>query len=267
MLKRLVLRLLPPAAAGRLRSVWRRVLGHVDSHRLVRQARSWRMRGDVVYCVVCERWFRRFVPFRDRPEARCPWCHALERHRALWLVLRGTEGLFRDPTRLLHLAPELALELRFRAMPIVYVRADYVGTGVDVRLDVQRLPFMDQSFEGIVEVHVLQNVRDDRQALRELCRVLRPGGWLLVTESVHPSRPETVEDRSIVDDPARRASRYGFEEYRRLYGTDIAGRIREAGFLVEALEPWAKLDEPTRRRFGVDRTVVHLCRRGGARAQ
>ncbi|MBD0349006.1 MAG: class I SAM-dependent methyltransferase [Thermoleophilia bacterium] len=53
----------------------------------------------------------------------------------------------------------------------------------------ERLPFRDASFETVVATLVLCSVDDPAQALRELRRVLRPGGSLLFLEHVRADDP------------------------------------------------------------------------------
>lgn len=50
-----------------------------------------------------------------------------------------------------------------------------------VRGDALRLPFADDSFEAIVVSEVLEHIPDDRDAMAEINRVLRPGGKLAVS--------------------------------------------------------------------------------------
>jgi SAM-dependent methyltransferase len=48
--------------------------------------------------------------------------------------------------------------------------------------DAQRLPYADASFDAAYLVTVLHEVPDQDRALRELCRVVRPGGRVVVGE-------------------------------------------------------------------------------------
>jgi SAM-dependent methyltransferase len=53
---------------------------------------------------------------------------------------------------------------------------DYVTT--DVMATADRLPFKDNSFDGVISIAVLEHVRDPFRCAREIARVLKPGGWL-----------------------------------------------------------------------------------------
>ena len=55
------------------------------------------------------------------------------------------------------------------------------GTGGGCQGDALALPFPDGSFDRIIAAEVLEHIPDDRRALRELQRVLRPGGTIAVT--------------------------------------------------------------------------------------
>jgi SAM-dependent methyltransferase len=56
-----------------------------------------------------------------------------------------------------------------------------------VRADATRLPFRDATFGGAVVAHVLHLVSDWQVVVAELCRVVRPGGILLVTRGAAPA--------------------------------------------------------------------------------
>jgi SAM-dependent methyltransferase len=62
--------------------------------------------------------------------------------------------------------------------------ADEIPRGAEgggVRGDAHRLPFSDGAFDRIIASEVLEHLPDDAQAIRELARVLRPGGSIAVT--------------------------------------------------------------------------------------
>ena len=137
-------------------------------------------RGDRVECPCCRGRFRKFMPAGTPPRANaaCPRCGSRERHRLLYLFVQERARLLRGQIRLLHLAPEAALDtLLQRQQGIQYVTADLLDPKVMVRFDLCAIPFSDSTLDAFICSHVLEHVLDDRGAVRELKRVLRPGGW------------------------------------------------------------------------------------------
>jgi arsenite methyltransferase len=65
--------------------------------------------------------------------------------------------------------------------------------------DITRLPFPDASFDAVISMTVIHNIpsRDRRdQALRELIRVLKPGGRIAIFDILHTSRSVEVLRRA-----------------------------------------------------------------------
>jgi ubiquinone/menaquinone biosynthesis C-methylase UbiE len=78
-------------------------------------------------------------------------------------------------------------------------RAAELGREVDLRLgDAEALEFDDASFDTVVCTYALCTIPDDRQAVREATRVLRPGGRLILTEHVRsPVLPVRLGQRLL----------------------------------------------------------------------
>jgi SAM-dependent methyltransferase len=212
----------------------------------------WRLlyRGDRLECPCCGGRFRAFRPRSGRPDARCPGCNSFERHRVLWLWMRDEVRLFDERLTVLHIAPEEVLESRMRALPnLEYTGGGLFPQGEQVRVDVTDMPFADGTFDLVICNHVLDEVPDDRLALREIYRVLRPGGRLVTQTPVHLDRESTFEDPSL--SPEERRHVFHTQDDVRMYGRDFAERLAEPGFDVTRIDYVAKLDPDTVRRHAL----------------
>jgi SAM-dependent methyltransferase len=99
--------------------------------------------------------------------------------------------------------------------------ASLAGT---VQADGTRLPFGDGSFDRVIASEVLEHIPDDRAAIAELSRVLRPGGTIAVTV---PARlPETVCWRLSDDYHAPKAVGGHVRIYHR---GELRGKLAAAG--------------------------------------
>ncbi len=221
-------------------------------------------RGRGVECPVCGAKYRKFLPYgyvQSRPNALCPHCLSLERHRLLWLYLtRETDLLQRFP-RTLHIAPEVCilrhLKPHFAACPKQYVTADLESPLADLHFDVQDTQLPDESFDVLICNHLLEHVADDRQALRELYRILKPGGWGILLSPVDPAYAHTYEDDTITD-PAERTRIFGQYDHRRIYGADYADRLRDAGFEAADIDYAATFDDAERGRYALPHDHLYV---------
>jgi SAM-dependent methyltransferase len=186
------------------------------------------------FCPVCSRYSSKFVEFgiRPRDDAQCVSCGALERHRLLWLFLQRKTDFFLggQSRKMLHVAPESCFVSRFReTVGSGYLTADLFSDDVDLKMDICDIPYPDSTFDMIYCSHVLEHVPDDRKAMSEFRRVLKPKGWaiLLVPITVE----QTVEDSRITD-PAEKLRLFGQEDHVRRYGPDYLHRLEAAGLQV-----------------------------------
>lgn len=168
----------------------------------------------------------------DVDHFECPRCGAHDRERHLLLYMRA-EGMFERMRgkRVLHFAPERRLWPRIAAAaPAEYVRCDLFPATPDVaKVDIESMPFPDANFDLVIANHVLEHVGDEREALREVARVLAPGGLAILQTPYSAMLHATWEDPGI-DTAAARLQAYGQEDHVRLFGRDIFDRIASAGF-------------------------------------
>ena len=190
------------------------------------------------FCPVCGSHSRAFLPtgVDRRADARCPACGSVERHRLVVRFFRERTDLFDGrPKRVLHVAPEPVLgPLIAAAVGDGYLSADLHDPSAMERMDVTDVRHPDATFDVIYCSHVLEHVPDDRRAMREFRRVLKPGGWAVLNVPV--TADATVEDPAVTD-PAERLRRFGQEDHVRRYGPDYERRLTDAGFRVARVGP------------------------------
>lgn len=197
-----------------------------------------------------------------RPDAKCPGCGSLERHRLAWLYLRERTDLQKGShRRVLHIAPEPALRARLEAVPGVdYLTADLEPGRAMVRMDITDIRYPSGSFDLIYCSHVLEHVADDRLAMRELHRVVAPGGAVVIAVPITVGA--TVEDPAIEDREERRRL-FGQWDHVRRYGPDVVERLEEAGFGVEVVDAGDLADAGERLRLGLAvGQPLYVCSRG-----
>lgn len=183
-------------------------------------------------CLVCGH-HGRFWSFGNPPRrnAQCPRCGAKERHRLMALWMRGLpEPLFAGK-RVLHVAPDPG-ERALVKDAAEYTTADLDRTDVDLKLDLTATGLEGGAYDIILCSHVLEHIDDDHAAMREIHRLLAPGGVAILMVPYLAGLAETYEDPTITDLRGRHRH-FGQKDHVRLYGRDYVDRLAAAGFEVE----------------------------------
>ena len=190
--------------------------------------------------------YRKFLPYgyeNVRENVLAPGTLSLERHRLCWLYLKDETDFFSRPQRVLHFAPEQAFLKRFRKINhLEYTTTDLNSPIADVKADICDLPFKDDSYDFIICNHVLEHIPDDTRAMKELFRVLAPGGTAILQVPYDKNRETTFQDDSITD-PKERTKIFGQYDHVRVYGMDYFDKLSSVGFTVEAADYTASLSE------------------------
>ena len=201
--------------------------------------------GNRFICPCCGRHFRRFLTFgvKPRKNAMCPRCGSLERHRLLWLYLENKTNLFTSNLKVLHIAPEPIFQKFFKLMlNLDYISADLNSRYAMLNMDITNITYEDCLFDVILCSHVFEHVEDDRKAMRELYRVLKPGGWAILQVPVFFQLEKTHEDAKVKT-PDEKQLAFGLKEHVRKYGLDYKDRLEDAGFTVN-VDQYAKSLSP-----------------------
>ncbi|MFD2740021.1 methyltransferase domain-containing protein [Sulfitobacter aestuarii] len=167
-----------------------------------------------------------------RLSAQCPRCHSRERHRFLQLWLEQ-DASGRELGSFLHFAPEPIMSRALAGRCESYQSADIEPGRADLVLNIEDIDLPDDSLDTVMANHVLEHV-DDRKALAELFRVLRPGGRAILTIPVIQSWEQSYEPEGITSAAARHLH-FGQQDHVRYFGRDIEDRIRAAGFELEVV--------------------------------
>ncbi len=203
--------------------------------------------------------FRMFLPYgygNQRNNVLSPSTLSLERHRLLWLYLQNETDFFQSELdsdspvtqnkgiklrkdaetssalKVLHFAPEQEFYKRFKKQTnIEYTTTDLLSPLADVKADICNLPFEDNTYDVIFCNHVLEHIPDDTKAMKEMFRVLKPGGMGIFQIPQDLSRASTFSDDTIVDQKER-AKIFGQYDHVRMYGRDYFDKLRSIGFKV-----------------------------------
>jgi SAM-dependent methyltransferase len=123
---------------------------------------------------------------------------------------------------------------RLRSERLVRIDLGADNRRVDVLGSLTDLPLADDSVDLMVCYHVLEHIPDDRRAMREIARVLRPHGMAILQV---PWRPGTVTDEDPGAPEAERRVRFGQADHVRFYGDDFEDRLVQAGLGFHRVTP------------------------------
>lgn len=124
-----------------------------------------------------------------REDLRCMWCFSPERSRA---VMRAIDENIKEwqNVKLHEASPYGALSKKLQASCKGYSSSNYLPDPkiqTQDHQDLQCLSFADESFDVFVSQDVFEHISDEIEALKEIHRVLKPGGSHIWTVPYYPS--------------------------------------------------------------------------------
>ncbi len=193
-------------------------------------------------CTVCGAT-ETFATFNNRKHALCSKCASKERHRLLVHYFEHETPLLRDKLDVLQFSPEKGeAEFLRKQANLKYVTSEYDPGKGDIRLDITAIDQPEASWDVVIVYHILEHIIDDRKAMSELFRILRPGGTMYLQVPLETGRTELYEDATIVGKKERNKAFGQWDHVRRYSAQGLKTRLEEAGFVVEVVDYLAKLD-------------------------
>ena len=175
-------------------------------------------------------------------KAGCHKCHSTDKERLIYLFLKNNFKIESKAKniKLLHMAPEdnltkLFLKFKFKE----YVCGDLFLEGYKYpnyvkNMNLLELPIIDNSFDLVICNHVLEHIIDDKQAMKEIFRVLKPGGKAILQVPISANTIETIEDNKITS-KSEREKHFGQYDHVRIYGQDYIQKLNSIGFRTEII--------------------------------
>lgn len=207
------------------------------NERLLRSVVATSYRGDEHECNICNFKMSKFISLENGNKL-CPNCGSLPRTRRLWQTIENNiQG-----KEVLHFSPSKSMSSKIRdANPKRYITTDYEDEfEADEKYDIQDIDVADNSFDIVICYHVLEHIPNDRKAMKELYRVLRPNGVCYIQT---PFKEGEIYENENIKTKEQRLEHFGQEDHLRIYSADgLKLRLEEAGFIVEVKECSEKKD-------------------------
>ncbi|MDY6802772.1 MAG: methyltransferase domain-containing protein [Cyanobacteriota bacterium] len=204
-------------------------------------ARFYLSSPKIVQCNICGWEGKHFLSTSWHPHTVCPSCGSSVRHRLLFAAMSDSEDRLSfknlvEGKKILHFAPEKMLRTKFKNAAASYITADFLRPEYDLKLDISDMSrFPDNNFDLLIACDVLEHVPDHIKAMREIYRVLSPGGYAILTVPQKDRLETTFEDPNIVD-PKEREKIFGQSDHLRIYGDNFASLLEEStGFNITVI--------------------------------
>jgi ubiquinone/menaquinone biosynthesis C-methylase UbiE/predicted RNA-binding Zn-ribbon protein involved in translation (DUF1610 family) len=193
-------------------------------------------KGNKYECMICKFKASDWVHLQNQ-DLLCPNCGSLARDRRLWHVLK--QNYIKPNIKILDFSPSRSLFRKWKKVSNVkHIATDLSGNFMaDVIYDITKIPEKDNHFDLIICYHILEHVIDDRKAMSELFRVLKPKGTIIIQT---PFIEGEIYENYAITSESERLTHFGQEDHVRIYSAiGLQKRLEKAGFTV-SIEKYEK---------------------------
>lgn len=185
---------------------------------------------------------KRHVVGAGRRFGGCYKCGSTDRERLVYIILKERFNILsgNKEKAILHIAPERLVSNKLLDFGFKnYICGDLFTEGYRYpdhvkNINILHIPYSDNTFDLVICNHVLEHIPNDMDAMKELQRVLRPGGKAILQVPISKNSLKTFEDFSI-NDPKEREKVFGQFDHVRIYGQDYVDRLAGSGFMVNRI--------------------------------
>lgn len=162
----------------------------------------------------------------------CPICYSLPRHRIIVEWLENNIDEIKNKT-ILHFAQEKSIRLWLERNNIKFITAD-LNNQADLTIDIENTKLEEKSVDMIICNHVLEHVSNYEKTIKELKRIIKTNGIIIISFPIDMSYEDVFEDEAIKDDESR-VKYFGQFDHRRIFGKNSAQIFEKYGFKVETV--------------------------------
>ncbi|SRX74800.1 Ubiquinone biosynthesis O-methyltransferase [Aequorivita antarctica] len=220
----------------------------IENEVFLRAIFAFHLRGNKYECTVCGHGLKKFIPIPDG-DLLCPFCGSRSRTRRLYSFINENDLIH---GKALHFSPSRSVYRLLKKNPnITYFSTDFEDEFLaDYRYDITQIPLENNFFDLIICYHILEHIEDDKKAMEELYRVLRPNGTCIIQT---PFKEGDIYEGFSKKTPEERLEAFGQEDHVRIYSLQtLQNRLKENGFQNVEIKTF-----PTNKRYGfMEETVL-----------
>lgn len=246
-------------------------------------AKYLRFYGGSYYCIVCNTPVRTYFKFSDSIErlaksynfqydfkrvetlnyekCNCPFCMSSDRERFYLIFLTKYFSGKHTVIKVLDFAPNHEFVKRVKKfLNVQYTSADYLRDDMDLKLDACNMNSINnESYDIVIFSHVLEHVEKPLDALTEIFRIVRRGGFAIIMVPLFLDVEKTHENPDHTSE-ALRWQHYGQGDHLRLYSKkDFINQIESVGFEIEEVSPSKFNPELIRQNAIAENSILYKC--------
>ena len=188
----------------------------------------------------------------------CYKCFSKDRTRLIYYFIENMYKV-KSNIKVLHVAPEEKIKDLFLTNKNLYIRTDLNSTNVDINQDITNIIFRDNIFDLVLCNHVLEHVKDENLVLKELYRIIKKGGKLIIQVPIAKKLEKKIEQKPNWSDNDRLIN-FGQKDHVRLHGMDFPKRLKKPCFKVKIFRWWKQKNREDLKKYGfIENDEVFIC--------